>query len=180
MKKIRRYFLTALILTSLSFSQSDKEELIDWKAGQKLSWSDYKGNPDPDSDAAALTATYLGIEYDISEKGLSWKIQCRFSKTRSWGRSRTDHILQHEQGHFDIAEIFARKLNKKMSEYKFDKNSYQKDLRKIYESITTEKEKFQDQYDKESDHSRNKEKQAEWTKKIAEMLSELKDLSQYQ
>lgn len=169
-----------LLLPVLSFSQSKNEELIDWKTGQKLTWSDYKGSPDPGSDAAALTATYLGIEYDINENGLSWKIQCRFSKTRSWGRSKTDYILVHEQGHFDIAEVFARKLNKKMSEYKFDKNSYQKDLRKIYGDITKEKEEFQDQYDKESDHSRNKEQQEAWTKKIADLLNDLKGYSAYQ
>ncbi|HEY6503868.1 MAG TPA: DUF922 domain-containing protein [Chitinophagaceae bacterium] len=168
-----------LIVTVLSFAQSSKEELIDWKADRQLLWTDYKGEPDPGSDAAALTATYLGIEYDISEKGFSWKIQCRFSKNRSWGRSKTDYILQHEQGHFDIAEIFARKLNKKMSEYKFNKTSYQKDLKSIYESISKEKEDFQNQYDRESDHSRKKEQQAEWIKKIEGMLKELNDYADY-
>lgn len=163
----------------LSFSQDSDEETMDWKAGRQLVWSDYKGSPDPESDAAALTATYLGIEYNISEKGFSWKINCRFSKTRSWGKAKTDYILLHEQGHFDIAEIFARKLNRKMTEYKFDKDSFRKDLKKIYDGITTEKEGFQDQYDKETDHSRKKEEQARWVKKIDEMLKELRDYAGY-
>ena len=46
---------------------------------------------------------------------------------------KTDYILKHEQGHFDIAEIFARKLNKKMSEYKFNKTTYKTDLKNIYD-----------------------------------------------
>jgi hypothetical protein len=163
----------------LSLAQTSVEEMIDWKPNRPLAWKDYQGSPDPDSDAAALTATYIGIDYSINEKGFTWKIQCRFSKTRSWGRAMTDYILLHEQGHFDIAEIFARKLNKKMTEYRFDKNSYKTDLRSIYTSITTEKENFQDQYDRESDHSRKKEEQAKWTRKIAEMLNELKDYSGY-
>ena len=179
MQNCKKYFLLLLIIPVLSFSQSSNEELIDWKAGRGLIWSDYKGNPDQGSDAAALTATYLAIEYNISEKGFSWKIQCRFSKTRSWGKSRTDYILQHEQGHFDIAEIFARKLNKKMTEYRFNKNSYRNDLKKIYDSITVEKEDLQNQYDNETDHSRKKEEQAKWRKKIEEMLKELKSYVDY-
>ena len=92
---------------------------------------------------------------------------------------KTDYILSHEQGHFDIAEIFARKLNKKMSEYRFDKKTYQKDLNKIYHDILDEKEKMQNDYDKETNHSINKEKQAEWLKKIAKMLEEYKDYADY-
>ncbi len=42
-----------------------------------------------------------------------------------------------------------------------------------------EKEKLQNQYDKETDFSRNKEKQAEWLKKIEKMLEESKDYSEY-
>ena len=180
MRKFKAYLLVLMVLPAISFAQeSGSEELVDWKASQRLVWSDYKGSPDQQSDAAALTATYLGIEYEITEKGFSWKIQCRFSKTRSWGKSKTDYILQHEQGHFDIAEIFARKLNKKLKDYKFDKGSFRKDLKKIYDGITSEKEKFQDKYDKETDHSRKKEEQAKWIKKIDEELKEYQSYTDY-
>jgi hypothetical protein len=66
-----------------------------------------------------------------------------------------------------------------MNEYKFDKNSYQKDLRKIYETITAEKEEFQDQYDRETDHSRNKEQQSDWMAKIKKMLKEYESYADY-
>jgi hypothetical protein len=166
-------------IPSLGFSQEADEELIDWKDHKQLTWADYKGKPDPNSDAAASTTTYLGIEYNISPKGFKFKIQCRFSRNRSWGLAKTDYILKHEQGHFDIAEIFARKLNKEMSEYEFDDKTFKKDLRNIYEKITKEKEDFQNQYDKETDHSRRAVRQAEWLVKINEMLDDLKDYSSY-
>jgi hypothetical protein len=170
--------LLLLTLPLLSFSQ-DKEELIDWTVARQLTWSDYKGSPDAGTDAAASTTTYLGIEYKLDEKGFGWKIQCCFSITKSWGRNKTPHVLEHEQGHFDIAEIFARKLNKKMKEYQFSQATYKTDLKTIYTSITTEKEALQDQYDRETDHSRKKEQQAEWEKKIEKMLTELKAYSGY-
>ena len=153
--------------------------MIEWSASRKLTWADYKAAPDPDSDAAASTTTYLGIDYNITSTSFSYKIESRFSKTHSWGSHKTDYVLSHEQGHFDIAEIFARKLNKKMSEYKFDKRTYEKELKKIYEDVTKEKTETQNQYDKETRHSINKEKQAEWLKKIATMLEEYADWADY-
>src|SRR5258705_9827270 len=144
------FSLLLLMIPAIGFSQAKDEEMIEWNPTRALTWSDYKGSPDPRSDAAASTTTYLGIEYKMDEKGFSFKIQCRFSLTRSWGRSKTDFILKHEQGHFDIAEIFARTLNKRMSEYQFNKTTFKTDLKNIYDGITREKEAFQDLYDRET------------------------------
>ena len=174
------YFLCVfLFVAGVSLAQGKDEQLIDWNASGRLTWNDYKARPDPAIDAAALTTTYLGIEYNITSTGFSYAIQCRFSKDRSWGLHQTDYILEHEQGHFDIAEIFARKLNRQMKGYQFNRNSYQQDLKKIYNDIMDEKENFQDSYDKETNHSINKEKQAEWLIKIKTMLEDLKAYSNY-
>jgi hypothetical protein len=179
MPLFKTYFLVLAFLPGYCIAQEKEEEFINWSPSRQLTWSDYRGKPDPNSDAAASTSTFLGIEYNIDEKGLTYKIQCRFSPARSWGRSRTDLVLSHERGHFDIAEIFARKLNKRMKEYQFNKTSYKDDLKKIYEGITSEKEAFQDLYDNETDHSRKLEKQQEWLKKISNLLDELKDYARY-
>jgi len=164
----------------LVFGQDKTEELIDWSATRRLAWNDYKSNPDPGSDAAASTTTYLGIEYNFSQNTVTYKIACRFSPTKSWGLHKTDYILSHEQGHFDIAEIFARKLNKKMNEYQFDRKTYQKDLKNIYQEIIDEKEEWQNSYDEETNHSIRRGKQAEWLKKIEQELDEYKGFADYQ
>jgi hypothetical protein len=176
---LQKLILCCLLLPSVLSAQSKDEELLEWNAARKLTWSDYKASPNPESDAAASTTTYLGIDYNISSTSLSYKIQSLFSKTRSWGLHKTAYILGHEQGHFDIAEVFARKLHKEMSEYKFNKKTYQKDLQKIYNEVTGEKEDVQNEYDRETRHSINKEKQAEWLRKIAKMLEEYKDYADY-
>ncbi|MBK6384720.1 MAG: DUF922 domain-containing protein [Chitinophagaceae bacterium] len=179
MKYLLKYFLILLLFPSVLFSQSSNEEVLEWDPSRKLSWADYKARPNPDSDAAASTTTYLGINYNITSRSFSYKIYSRFSKTRSWGLHKTAYILSHEQGHFDIAEIFARKLHKKMSEYEFNKKTYNKDLEKIYRDVTKEKEDTQNQYDKETNHSINKTEQLLWLKKIAAMLEEYADWADY-
>ena len=180
MKSFITYFILFFCATPLAvFAQNNKEELLDWSDARKLTWADYKANPDPNSDAAASTTTNLVIDYKMTSHSFSYKIESQFSKSRSWGLHKTDYILSHEQGHFDIAEVFARKLNKKISEYKFNAKTYQRDLQKIYEDVTKEKEDIQNKYDKETNHSIRKEEQAEWLKKIKSMLEEYADWADY-
>jgi len=175
-----KYFnLLFLLLPSVFFAQNKDEDLLKWNADKKLTWADYKASPDPESDAAASTTTYLVIDYNISSSSFTFKIKSFFSKTRSWGLHKTAYILSHEQGHFDLAEVFARKLNKKMREYKFNRKTYQKDLNKIYDEVTKEKSDTQNQYDKETRHSIDKSRQAEWLDKIEEMLEEYKEYADY-
>ena len=158
----------------------DRGDLIFWEEGSLLKWTDYKGNPDSKANAAASTATYLGIEYNFDNNKFGYKINCSFSKSKSWVLNPSDHVLNHEQGHFDIAEIFARKLNKQMKFYTFDPNTYQTELKKIYQAIIEEKETMQNNYDLETNHSINKEKQSEWSKKIAFLLKEYNAFANYQ
>jgi len=166
--------LLFLILWALPFSMAAQpgDNVIRWQENLKLTWEDYKGKPDPATDAAASTATYLGIEYSFENNKVGFKITNSFSLSRSWVRHKTDHVLSHEQGHFDIAEIFARKLNREMKSYTFNAGTYKTDLRTIYENVLRQKEEMQNAYDAETDHSINKEKQAEWLKKIAQFLNE--------
>lgn len=176
------FFLGCFFLSLCCTAQNSGgsgDDLIKWSAARKLSWADYKASPDPDSDAAASTTTLLTIEYKIDNTSFGYAISSTFSKSQSWGRHKDAYILSHEQGHFDIAEVYARKLHKKMSEYKFNTRTYQKDLKKIYDEVTDEKEEMQDKYDSETRHSINKDKQAEWLKKIEAMLKEYEAYADY-
>jgi hypothetical protein len=66
-----------------------------------------------------------------------------------------------------------------MTNYVFNKNTYQADLKKIYQDIQKEKEAFQNQYDDETNYSREKEKQGEWLTKIAAILKSLEAYANY-
>jgi len=154
-------------------------QFIEWSPVKRLTWDDYLAKPSSLTDAAAITSTALGVEYHLKNNTLTYTITCRFSKTSSWGRHKTDYILQHEQGHFDITELFARKLAKELKEYKFDPRKYQDDVSKIYKKLMDEKEEYQTKYDKETDFSRNKEQQAGWLEKIKDELDELDEYANY-
>lgn len=167
----RSFLITAFIFPLLVFLQLD-DDYIKWQESRRLTWDDFKAEPLQIGNTAAMTTTHLGFSYNVANGKATYKIDCRFEKKRSWGLVKNDWILKHEQGHFDIAEIFARKLNKSVSEYQFNRASFKKDLDGIYKSVVDEKENFQQQYDDETDYSRNKTKQEEWLKKIGSELKE--------
>jgi len=176
MKKL--ILLLSLQFPLFLFSQKDGE-FIPWNENRKLVWDDFKAPAQKNGDVAALTATHLGFSYNVVNGKISYSIECRFVKQMSWGLVQNDWILKHEQGHFDIAEIFARKLYKTVSEYTFNKSSFQKDLDEIYKNIVAEKEKFQLIYDTETDFSRRKANQEEWLLKIERELNQNKSWASY-
>ena len=174
------FICSALLVTGHTcLAQVQNEELLKWDADRTLTWDDYKAAPDTSSDFAASTTTYLNADYVFTSDGFTFKIHSWFSKTNSWGLVKTAYILKHEQGHFDIAELFARKLYKELRKYKYNKQTAGEDVSAIYNRITKEKAQLQSDYDAETNHSLNKEKQKEWLKKIEGLLEEYAAWSNY-
>ena len=81
------------------------------------------------------------------------------------------NVLHHEQGHFDLAEAYTRKLRQMLAAYKPNRVTFKKDIHEMYNRLIDELEAKQDLYDKETDHSKNKIAQQEWNNKIAKLLS---------
>jgi len=146
--------------------------MIDWKSDRKLTWKDFQASPVSNTDNAALTSSNINFQFGYGSSGFRYSITCRFDKSRSWVRIKNDHILSHEQGHFDIAEIHARKLKKALSEYKYNESTVSADINKIYQELMKQHHEMQILYDQQTDHSRNYPKQAEWAKKIEEALND--------
>lgn len=170
------YILSWSVLMLLSGNQST---LIEWNSERKLTWNDFKAQPDRTSTNAALTSSSINIEFGYNNTGLKYNIKCRFDKNLSWGRIKNDYILSHEQGHFDIAEIHARKLNKLLKEYKFNSKTVAQDVNKIYDNVMKQHHAFQSQYDNETNYSLDAAQQNAWKTKIEEALKELQEYSNY-
>ena len=110
---------------------------------------------------------------------LVYQVTCNFSKQKSWGLLKTDYILAHEQGHFDITEIAARRLHGALIQYEFKADRYKQDINALYRIIVKDKENMQAEYDHITDHSRNRRLQREWQEKIKMMLEETKEWALY-
>jgi len=178
---ILKVLATLLLLPSLfTFSGSKGDNDIQWTASRRLTWSDFKSQPDRNATNAALTSSKIIFNYSYGdEKGFTYTISCVFDKTSSWGKVKTEYILSHEQGHFDIAEIYARKLNKALKHYSFNVKRSPKEVPALYQQLMKDEAELQNQYDSETDFSRDKPQQAIWLEKIQRELDKLKDYAGY-
>ena len=177
-KKPLTFISAAPAATSLH-SIEENEEFIPWHQERQLTWDDFQCAPKKQGDAVASTSTSLGISYQVENGELVYQITCYFSKLKSWGALKTPYILAHEQAHFDITEIAARKMYEALSKYEFNKKTYQSDINKIYQDVVNYKESMQHAYDKQSDHSRNRKVQMEWLETINLLLTETVADAQY-
>jgi len=168
-----KYLLLAISLVGF------QANLIPWKADRKLTWDDFKAKPLQGTENAALTSSNINFSFRYGTKGFTYSISCNFDKSRSWVRLKTDYILAHEQAHFDIAEIHARKLNKALGEYKYNEKTVSEDVNKIYDRLMQEHHQMQVQYDRETNHSIIHEKQKEWLKKVSTTLNSLSAYANY-
>lgn len=168
---ITLFFLFFCLKTG--FSQTT--DTIRWSPHYKLKWDDFQGKPDTPSKYGAVSNPILRYSLSASEDSFNIKVFCFFIKTRSWSIFKnSDTLLLHEQGHFDITELFARKLRKSFSEYKFNYHTVRKDVDNLFNLNKQERVKMDRLYDKETNLSRNGKKQIFWNKKINLELEKLK------
>ncbi|SHJ84499.1 protein of unknown function [Pseudozobellia thermophila] len=168
-------FFLFFFLAIAGFAQG--EEIIPWSADRKLQWSDFKGKYLKTEWAAATTASSISYKFSTYEKDgqvyVDFVVGCEFYPKKSWYRPDMvdDLILSHEQLHFDIAELHARKFRKRLAETRFTAN-IKEEVREIYKEVLKELYIFQNRYDHETNFSRDTQKQMEWNKMIAEALEQ--------
>jgi hypothetical protein len=97
---------------------------IQWAANSPLRWEDFQGPVDPSAspERVAMTAASLswGYAYGLEQSNgscfyriTSVDVQAIFDRQVSWVRPghRTARILEHEQGHFDLTQLYKLKLD---------------------------------------------------------------------
>ena len=165
--------LTALFLGTNATST----DVIYWTSDYKLTWNDFEGDPNYKHDYRDISAiTVSGIvDYRGCEDGkLIYKIKSYFEKKNSWVKmaGRNDHTLEHEQIHFDITELYARKLRKELAQRAFACGeeaafeTFVNDFLKGWQSM-------QEVYDMETEYSNEHHEQHEWMGKVQEELDAL-------
>lgn len=157
----------------VSFQQVSR---IPWKENRKLTWDDFKGKPDEKSSFKAKTESSLDIQISAKGSEATISMETTFDMSRSWVKEKRDVLLQHEQTHFDIAELWSRKFKQRLKGKTFPGKNFQSILNNMHTEIQKEGRAMQAQYDKETGHSVNEKAQEKWTKKIN---TDLKSLSEF-
>lgn len=178
-KMLRLIIIVFFVQVSADALSQNTDSLKFWCNKDKLRWDDFKGKI-PDNGNSYLSAgTGYGLIPVRTRKNdlLSYDITLVFKKYESWKKDTAEYLLAHEQLHFDIAELYARKLRKAIQDVpKTNRNPTEEVFNTVIQKLYLENASMQRKYDEETIHGIIAESQIKWEKKIS---LELKNLEKY-
>lgn len=165
-----KMFIILNFIYCYSYSQIDTNTVI-WSDRNQLTLNDFRGD-------SRVSMTYHGYGGEASvyitkkiitqgTNSIKLIITADFIKSQSWFNERLNDIqktdaLPHEQLHFDIAELYARKLRSVILGSKLGKNDLMKLIDVEYRNYVKKMMQEQRRYDKETNHSNNFSNQKKW------------------
>lgn len=160
--------------------QMAKQEAFPWSLKRPLVWADFKGEPPRTGAAAAETAYTLFYGARCTGQAFEFRVVAAFRPKQSWVRpailkqpANSTRALKHEQTHFDLAEVHARRMRRHFAELIAPCRVSTDALSDIAEQMVREEHAAQEKYDAETDHSRVPAEQARWDKEVAAQLTAL-------
>lgn len=176
MIKIAFFFLVYALPADTALSQVDADPGIDqlsWNEFYKLQWDDFQGEPDKHSLGDAGTAVKIRAKPFLVKNRIRYDVVASFNRKKSWARDKSASLLAHEQLHFDIAELYARKIRKKISELSDRGVNDISVYNAAIQQLLLESNEADEQYDMETLHGALSKKQTAWTAKVKNELAAL-------
>lgn len=171
--------LFIILLSLVTTTVVSQEEKMEWDADRQLTWKDFRGTPEKTKDYVATTNSGISLGFrSQTAKGVTSyiiMINSYFYPDQSWYRKGnvSAYILKHEQTHFDISEIFARKLRKKLAVLDQSDPAFKNKVEQIYTENEYERVLFQSTFDVETQHSNYPDREREWEQKVVDLLTAL-------
>jgi hypothetical protein len=166
--------ITTGSLNAQGDSYSEKNNL-QWNEFYKLRWADFQGTPGENAAGDAGTSVRIKAKPYLVKNKVKYDVYVIFNRDKSWKRDESPLLLAHEQLHFDLAEVYARKIRQKISDLSKEGVNDVKLYNREIQLLLEESNEADRQYDIETLHGVMDKKQAEWEKKVKEELNTLKN-----
>ena len=161
-------------------SQVSEEGLLVWSARSPPRWRDFRGPPALGTVTAAQTSS--GVTYLLQCAGprLEVAVLATFTPSASWVRPDIprDPIagpesLRHERTHFDLTELFARRLRRDLSTLGRACPGREGGTRRVFDRLAEESRREQERYDRETAHGMARDAQLRWERQVRDSLDSL-------
>jgi Bacterial protein of unknown function (DUF922) len=179
-EKVIPTITVTVVYDTTKFSTTDT---ITYTNKTALQWTDFTATaPVKMNNENTVANSGVGFKFSASIQksgnyiNIGIRVSSFFIKPKSWvlSDSKTAHILNHEQRHFDIARYGAELLRQNFLKAKFNAKNINLVMTNIYNATWNTYLSIQGQYDRETNHSINKTQQQIWDKKIADWLLQVK------
>lgn len=171
-------YLSAISVGIVNLAFVIQVDPIIYSSENKLEWTNFEASAPDSAEFSALTIVNFRISTQVLRvrETMIVEIEAFMEPDKSYVKKgmETEYLLNHEQRHFDIAELYARKLRMEISKMKYS-TSIQDSVISAYHSSHVDYKQFQTKYDEETNHSGDKVKQNEWDVQIDSLLNVYKD-----
>lgn len=156
-----------------------------WSATRRLTWNDFQGIAPTRGDESALTSYSLFHGATCTGKTFEFRVVAAFLPRQSWVRAavlassvENSRTLRHEQTHFDLSEVHARRMRRYFSELFEPCMKTPEELDALAQRFVREESAAQRRYDEETSHGRVPKKQSEWESEVGRLLTSLEKFQQ--
>lgn len=151
-------------------------EQLAWSPERRLSWEDFKASPDSTNSHHAMTAANLAVDAKCNGSKFDFSVRCVFLPTESWSKNKkSEKLLQHEQLHFDLTEVHARMLRKKLLMLGSSCTNVQGKLSDVVNIAFADWKEEQRKFDKLSKHGLDADAMIVWSADINQRLKQLEN-----
>jgi hypothetical protein len=153
---------------------------LPWSSTRALTWVDYKGRvPAADTDGAH-TAYSLFSAGRCVRRSFDFRVTAAVLPAQSWvkptvvaDRTRSRNTLRHEQTHFDLTEVYARRMRQYFGELYEPCLKSEVELDALAQKFVQQESDAQKLYDQETNHGLLAAKQTAWNNEVAKELESL-------
>ncbi len=153
-------------------AQESDGSILVWQEGVLLRWDDFRGEegrarrPYQGAESRLTIALRFSCTHSIPD----FKVWAEFDRNNSWARpGMPASLLEHEQVHFDIAELYARGTRRAFSQVP-DPCENPSAVEDISDHNNELSARAQQNYDEETLHGTLPDRQAAWTRRIRALL----------
>lgn len=147
---------------------------LPWSPDRRLQWADFLGLPQPDAAAAAQTVFELQTRSSCETGARTFRVTTQFLPDQSWSRpdKRADATLAHEQAHFDLGEVTARRLRQALEALRLPCDAPDAGFLSVVAQFQQEDAAQQRSYDRQTMYGTDVEAQRTWERRIALWLKD--------
>jgi Bacterial protein of unknown function (DUF922) len=170
------------------------DSLIEWTADRTLTRRDFKGRIPSRSSDASRSWVLIDASWECKDGVGSSQARAVFDPDRSWWKDSTPNLwrgiddaaaprtrsdgeralLAHEQLHFDLTEVWARKVRAALADLPTACKT-REGINRMETTIAALEREWQAEqvrYDRETDHGADARRQAAWEAKTRQSLAE--------
>ena len=178
---------------------AEEETEIEWTPSARLSLNDFRGEGPAGTDDQRVAATAGSLAWSYSYSVQWSRDSCHFRinsissralfhSDKSWVRPghATERVLQHEQGHFDILQLYKQRFDDRAREFtglmhtcegrterratRDTQETIDRLVGAVYDEVWRDYRSRQETYDRETRHGTDEREQGEWSAEIESSL----------